>query len=479
MGLRKMLPMVLAWMLAGAMPSRADIVKIMAANISSGNYQSYEDQGIRIFQGLQPDIVLIQEFTYRDGTLRDLVDTAFGTEFSYMVEGGSGTIPNGIVSRYPIVDSGEWDDPYLTDRDFAWAIIDIPGDIHLQCVSVHLKADGGSAGTRTLQVQELLGLIEDHFDPQAYIVIGGDLNTQNTSENALVILEEVMAVESHVPVDQLGNRNTSEPRTKPYDWLVPNDLLDACHTTLTIGASVYPEGLVFDSAVYTPLSEVHPVQYGDSHDNFMQHMAVMKAFDFPTTPVTATPTRTPTRTPTATITPTFTPTTPPTSTPTRTPTPTGTPPTHTPTPTGTPTPSATATPTPTLPPTDTPEPTATPPCDSWRCTIDMPSTDFGPGDACRCRVTVCNPTGEAFTDLPVFVILDVYGMLFFAPDFSPFAYYLIPLEPGATVIDVLPQFEWPSGAGTATGIRWYAGITNSAFTAIVGDLDTFTFGWHE
>lgn len=466
MGVRKILYLAVIAILSGSLSAQAEIVKIMAANISSGNYQSYEDQGIRIFQGLQPDIVLIQEFSYRSGTLRDLVDTAFGTEFDYMVEGGSGTIPNGIVSRYPILASGEWDDPNLTDRDFAWAIIDIPGDIDLQCISVHFKADGGSSGTRTAEAQLILELIEDYFDPDAYIVIGGDLNTQNTAENALAVLETGLAVESHVPVDQLGNRNTSEPRTKPYDWIVPNDLLDARHTTLTIGSSSYPNGLVFDSAVYTPLSEVSPVQYGDSHDNYMQHMAVMKAFDISTSSATATPTRTPTATPTAVA----------TSTPTRTPTATQAPPTNTPTPTPTTGPGE---PTNTPLPTDTPEPTMTPQCGSWGCSIDMPSDDFGPGDDCYCRVDVCNPTQDVFNNLPVFVILDVYGMLFFAPDFSPFNYYALQLEPGITPIDVLPLFEWPSGAGSATGIKWYAAITNAEFTAIVGDLDSFTFGWHE
>src|SRR5262249_50065867 len=39
-----------------------------------------------------------------------------------------------------------------------------------------------------------------------------------------------------------------------------------------------PNGLVFDSAVYTPLSDVSPVTSGDSHVTGMQHMAVVKDF---------------------------------------------------------------------------------------------------------------------------------------------------------------------------------------------------------
>ena len=62
-------------------------IRVMAANITSGNLQSYEAEGIRIFQGLKPDIVAIQEFQYggsiASNDLRTLVDTAFGNEFSF------------------------------------------------------------------------------------------------------------------------------------------------------------------------------------------------------------------------------------------------------------------------------------------------------------------------------------------------------------------------------------------------------------
>ncbi len=57
-------------------------LRVVAANISSGNFQAYELPGIRILQGLAPDVVLIQEFKYQSGTLRDLVDTAFGSPSS-------------------------------------------------------------------------------------------------------------------------------------------------------------------------------------------------------------------------------------------------------------------------------------------------------------------------------------------------------------------------------------------------------------
>ena len=55
-----------------------------------------------------------------------MIDTAFGTNFSYMRETGSYNIPNGVISRYSIIASGQWTDPFVSDRGFAWAQIDLP-----------------------------------------------------------------------------------------------------------------------------------------------------------------------------------------------------------------------------------------------------------------------------------------------------------------------------------------------------------------
>lgn len=165
------------------------------------------------------------------------------------------------------------------------------------------------------------------------------------------------------------------------------------------------------------------------------------------------------------------PNTTPTSTPTRTPTitPSPTPPPPSPTPTTGP-----------GEPTNTPPPASPTPadCSILGCSIDMPSHDYVAGDPCSCDVTVCNTTGAILTDIPVFVLLDVYGSYFFAPDYSAFNYYMIPLPPGPTVINVLPIFTWPSGVGAADGIKWYAAMTNPGISELYGELDSFEFGWH-
>ncbi|RME04859.1 MAG: hypothetical protein D6812_03905, partial [Deltaproteobacteria bacterium] len=209
----------------------------------------------------------------------EFVNRAFGSEFSYYVEPGRENIPNGIVSRYPIRSAGEWKDDLTPDRDFAWAIIDLPGEIDLQVVSMHLVSGGSLIETRNTQAEAIEALVAEHFDPDQYIAVGGDTNIRSMEEPAFDTFDAFLDPFEHIPVDPEGNMNTSEPRTKPYDWVMPNDLLDARHVPLELDGALFPEGLVFDSYVHTPLPE--PVEYEDSHVPGMQHMPVIKAYEIP------------------------------------------------------------------------------------------------------------------------------------------------------------------------------------------------------
>ncbi|MBN1355366.1 S8 family serine peptidase [bacterium] len=186
--------------------------------------------------------------------------------------------------------------------------------------------------------------------------------------------------------------------------------------------------------------------------------------DTPIPPTDTPPPPTNTMIPTNTHIPTNTPI-PPTDTPV--------PPSNTPNPTDTPAP-PTGTP---VPPTVTVPPTATPECDILGVTLWMPSEYFTPGDPCACRVFVCNPDPDGYANMPLFVILDVYGLYFFAPSFSDFDYYSLALVPGEMEIEVLPEFTWPEGAGSASGILWYGAMTDPGITQLFGEMDTWEFGW--
>jgi len=141
----------------------------------------------------------------------------------------------------------------------------------------------------------------------------------------------------------------------------------------------------------------------------------------------------------------------------------------------TPTPTVTPTSEPTEVPTVTPTPE--PACDVLGVELWMPSTYFIEDDECGCIVYACNPDGVTYTDVPLFVILDVYGSYFFAPAFSAFDNYLVDLEPGLTEVIVLPTFNWPPNAGSADNIVWYAAMTDVMISRLYGTMDTWTFGW--
>ena len=259
----------------------------MAANISSGNGQSYDPgEGNRIFQGLDPDVALVQEMNVGSNSApeyRSWVNANFGSSFSYFVESGK-NIPNGIVSRYPIIDSGVWDDPEIGDREFVWARIDLPGEINLLAVSVHFKASSGSTNVsrRNNQAEALVSYIGGEIEPTDRLVIAGDFNTYSRTEACVGTLSSRVVTTAPWPADQAGNTNTNSGQTSPYDWVMPGPGLAAWSTPLVIGSNTFPNGLVFDSRDYSPLAEVSPVQLGDSGATGMQHMAVMRAFLVPT-----------------------------------------------------------------------------------------------------------------------------------------------------------------------------------------------------
>ncbi|MFL5352808.1 lamin tail domain-containing protein [Archangium sp.] len=257
-------------------------LRLMAANITSGNLQSYDPgEGIRIFKGIKPDVVMLQEFNYGDNSataIRGFVDSTFGTSFSYYREGGA-QIPNGIISRYPIIASGEWDDTQVTNRDFSWARIDVPGPKDLWVVSVHLLTS--DAATRNTEATNLVNLIKANIPTGDYLAIGGDFNTSSRTESCLTTFSQVVSTASPYPADRNGNTNTNASRASPYDHVLVDSDLRAYQVATVIGSSSFSAGLVADTRVYSPISEISPALSTDSGATNMQHMAIVKDFSIP------------------------------------------------------------------------------------------------------------------------------------------------------------------------------------------------------
>ncbi|MBN2693327.1 endonuclease/exonuclease/phosphatase family protein [bacterium] len=278
-------------------------IKLQAANISSGNYQSYDPgHGTRIFQGTKPDVVMIQEFNYGSNSssdIREFVDEAFGTEFYY--SRGTGQIPNGVISKWPIIESGLWDDPYISNRDLDWAIIDIPGDKELFVVSVHLHTSPASDQVGAAQVIacQIKTLKQQH--PNAYYyIVGGDFNgTSSVSDSgfgkcsgetifATYQYNDANSNPRRFPLDKNGDYATNATGSSHYDFVLVDPTLEQLqvpteYTNINNSSQklTYPTGLVFDSRIYTQTeldSYFSPVLQSDSAATNMQHMAVTRDF---------------------------------------------------------------------------------------------------------------------------------------------------------------------------------------------------------
>jgi endonuclease/exonuclease/phosphatase family metal-dependent hydrolase len=257
-------------------------VRVMSANLN-GNTQNYQPFAFRIFQGLKPDIVAIQEFNYSNNTpsdFRAMVDSAFGTSFDYFRENyiAAGDIPNGVISRYPIIASGSWVDTVQSqpNRGYAWAQIRLPGTNDLYIVSIHLLTS--SSTERAAEASNLKALIQSNLPTNALIVVAGDLNTDTRSESAMLTLGTFLS-DNPIPTDAEsgGNSNTSINRNHPHDYVLPSFSFTNLRSASVFPSHSFSNGLVFDSRVYTPLSDVAPVQFGDSSN--AQHMAVLKDFN--------------------------------------------------------------------------------------------------------------------------------------------------------------------------------------------------------
>ena len=89
---------------------------------------------------------------------------------------------------------------------------------------------------------------------------------------------EVAHRNRHHPADQAGNQNTNAQRNRPYDYVLASDALDRCHVATVLNGRRFPEGLVFDSRLWSPPPA--PVRWDDTARN-MQHLPVLRTFAIP------------------------------------------------------------------------------------------------------------------------------------------------------------------------------------------------------
>jgi hypothetical protein len=130
------------------------------------------------------------------------------------------------------------------------------------------------------------------------------------------------------------------------------------------------------------------------------------------------------------------------------------------------------------------KPTPTPPV-STGVTLEMPAEMYYPGDMFYLNSRISN-SGAPLGDLPLFVILDVYGQMFFWPSWmlydppthTDIDWSMIEVTSGVQIIPILPAFEWPNIQGPdVNGLLFYGALVNAEFTALIGEMDIVTFGY--
>ena len=114
----------------------------------------------------------------------------------------------------------------------------------------------------------------------------------------------------------------------------------------------------------------------------------------------------------------------------------------------------------------------------------LSSFDFHPGDEVYMYAYVQN-FEEPIENVPVVILLDVFGEMFFWPSWSQydpqtgegFDVQRMDIAHGINRIEVLPQMIWPDILGGLSGILLYGAMLTDDLTAIRGDYDRVTISY--
>jgi len=117
--------------------------------------------------------------------------------------------------------------------------------------------------------------------------------------------------------------------------------------------------------------------------------------------------------------------------------------------------------------------------------IGDPPYFFTPGDECALYSVVTKPEGypvpDPGTEVDIYLILDVYGEHWFWPSWSQdIDFRTIPLTEGYYSSECIFNFTWPTGTGSASGLRFWActmQMTPESF--LLGPVAMLEFGYSE
>lgn len=256
-------------------------LRIMSANATSGDSQLYEQPGMNMMFAMDPDIIIIQEFTSSAEDVIRQLESRFKTKYSY--HKGRGRIGNGIIvkgeNKIKSVHTRPSILEFITDREYDAAIVDIPGPKDMLVVSLHLYT---KVNTNIMSQLDEYPAVFDFIQEirntgDYYVVVGGDFNS-TSNQYVNMYWSSLLATDAAYPRDQDGNYNTNAARRRHYDWILVDREFQAFSVPTKIGNQLFPHGYVLDSRVHSPLSEIAPVCAGDSNATNFQHMPVVRDF---------------------------------------------------------------------------------------------------------------------------------------------------------------------------------------------------------
>jgi hypothetical protein len=143
---------------------------------------------------------------------------------------------------------------------------------------LHLLTSGVSQ--RSLEGNAIITQLQAHVPAGDFLLVGGDFNTSTRTEAVLGTLGARVVTADPQPADQAGKQGTNAGRDKPYDWVLASQCLNVLQTPVVVGQQAYPNGLIVDTRVYSPMADLAPAIATDSAATNMQHMAILKAFSF-------------------------------------------------------------------------------------------------------------------------------------------------------------------------------------------------------
>ena len=110
--------------------------------------------------------------------------------------------------------------------------------------------------------------------------------------------------------------------------------------------------------------------------------------------------------------------------------------------------------------------------------LTMPAHQFTAGSPCNLTASIYNHCSDYSGQLPMFVALEAGGNFWFYPSWTgELQYTMVNVTPGSTNMHLLDPFTWPSGTGSASGIHFYGLFTKPDFSALMGDINYWEFGW--